>query len=680
MIALIDSIETKKRFSRERRQHFAPAVRREFRFAIETARAPLVRSWIDFAEQVVKIPEGNFEGEQYRVDNQPYARVVLEAFENQNIARFVLLGCVQSGKSFVGLVLPVAYHIAEMKESVILAAPTMQLAKKKWKREILPVFEKSPELRKLLPTTGSGSQGGVPDMIGFTNGTYLEFMSAGGGDEGRSSSTARIIVVTEVDKMDEATEASREADPIKQLESRAASFADRGRLYLECTVSIEDGRIWQEHKKGSEGEIHCPCYHCKKYVRLERKDFYGFEYDNPIDARDNGEFHCCKCGESINDEQRLWMQDRMVLVNRGQKVTKTGKVRGKFPKTLTQSIRWSAFDNRFWPNGFISRWEQERWWAKEQDSHDYDDFEKRQCQFMWGTFYDPGDLNDFKLDVAHIRRRFGDHDLTEGILPADTEFLTMGIDLGKTTCHWVLMAFRQSKAIHIPAYGAFTAPSDLEEAIDRALLNSLSVFRDEIIEPGFPVLGEDYRRKPQAIWVDAGYQTAVVHQFVRDCRDQLRDKAEEVTMRSNPYRPTFGRGKSQVNFGGTVTAYSHPVRKDNSTREIGNQWFSKVNREEKTVCNFFNADYWKVSVQKCLVTKIGEPGSISLYRSVRTTGSKNSVHTAIAHQFQNEQLKWVEKPGKGQVQEWIKTGQNHKLDAAAMAMAAGDKVGFKIVA
>lgn len=52
----------------------------------------------------------------------------------------------------------------------------------------------------------------------FVNGATLKFMSAGGGDK------------------------------ITQLEARTRAYGRLKRIYMECTVSTEQGRTWQEYQ------------------------------------------------------------------------------------------------------------------------------------------------------------------------------------------------------------------------------------------------------------------------------------------------------------------------------------------------------------------------------------------------------------------------------------------------
>lgn len=95
---------------------------------------------------------------------------------------------------------------------------------------------KASRYRDLMPRAGAGSRGGNVEAIKFRNGATLKFMSAGGGDAGRSAFTARVAILTELDKFDEAGGASRETDKVSQIIAKTDRFGSRRRIYGECTV------------------------------------------------------------------------------------------------------------------------------------------------------------------------------------------------------------------------------------------------------------------------------------------------------------------------------------------------------------------------------------------------------------------------------------------------------------
>jgi hypothetical protein len=577
---------------------------------------------------------------------------------------------------------PIAYHIAEVKERVILAGPTMDMVQDKWNFEVKPVFEASPYLSRLLPTSGRGSRGGISDEIRFTNGAVLKFMSAGGGDEKRSGFTARVVVITEVDKMDTAGMQSREADPIKQLEARTEHFDERKRIYLECTVSVEQGRIWQEYINGTQAVLMAPCPHCKSHISPERENFCGFEdCDNVIDAGLESSFHCPLCGEAISDKERRIMNLSAMPVYRGQSI-ENGVVVGDIPKTDTFSFRWSAFQNNFWSSLHIGKGEWQLKRAIDNDTDDVEDFEKRQTQFTWSKPFEPMDFNEFNLDATQVRRRVS-HSLPREIIPNDVAVvrqeckrrfvkttddimqLSVGVDIGKSTCWWFMLAGLEDGRLYVPSYGAFTGSDSHDANMELAVLNSLRVFRDEVIEPGFMINGTEDRMVPGQVLFDCGWLDNVICQFIR----------ESGPLRGSRYRAAFGRGRSQV----TARHYTHPAKKDQSIRDIGDQWSERYYTVEgkRIMKTMFNADHWKLWVQRALVAKPGEPGALTFYRASSKTASEHE-HAKISRHLTNETLERVNKPGKGIVEEWVKKGQNHWLDAAAMAAVGLDRLGYSI--
>jgi phage terminase large subunit GpA-like protein len=102
-------------------------------------------------------------------------------------------------------------------------------------------------------------------------------MSGGGGDKSRAGFTSRVVVITETDGMDQPGLTSREADKITQLEARTRAYGSRKRIYMECTVSTEQGRTWQEYTQGTQSRIVLPCPHCKAWVSPEREHLTGWQ-------------------------------------------------------------------------------------------------------------------------------------------------------------------------------------------------------------------------------------------------------------------------------------------------------------------------------------------------------------------------------------------------------------------
>jgi phage terminase large subunit GpA-like protein len=95
---------------------------------------------------------------------------------------------------------------------------------------------------------------------------------------------------------------------------------------------------------------------------------------------------------------------------------------------------------------------------------------------------------------------------------------------------------------------------------------------------------------------------------------------------------------------------------------------------DKIVKYNFDADYWKLKVQEWLRTAPGKKGSLVFFRA-----DHPNEHSQLSFHLAAEQLEDVQVPGKGLVKKWVKRGRNHWLDCAAMAAAALDYVGFRLV-
>ncbi len=337
-----------------------------------------IRSIREFAEAEIVLPSGPFQGERFRVARQPWTGLWLDAIDSGRWRRFNLTGCSQAGKTLLGIACPVLWHLFENRETIIYAAPTLEMASDKWQQDVLPVIEAS-QYRDLLPRSGAGSRGGTPTKIVFRHGPTLRFMTGGGGDKVRAGFTSRVVVITETDGLDEAGGSSREADKISQLEARTFAFGNRSRVYMECTTSTENGRTWKELKNGTDSRLSLPCPHCQAWVTPEREHLTGWtDAASATEAADLATLACPACGAAWNEAQRLDANLRARLVHKNQEVTGTGVVVGLEPRTPTLGFRFSSVNNCF---STMARVAEQEWASPRQT--DADLAEKSLRQFWW---------------------------------------------------------------------------------------------------------------------------------------------------------------------------------------------------------------------------------------------------------------------------------------------------------
>lgn len=619
-------------------------------FLLRRSRPARLRSMHAFAEQEIIIPDGPYKGRPFRCSRQPYSGLFLDAVDSGLWNRFVATGPTQSGKTTTCYVIPLLYHLFECGETVIGGIPDMYMALDKWTLDILPVIEAS-RYRELLPTTGVGSRGGMGKAIRFKNGAVLRWMTGGGGDKARAGFTSRVVVITETDGMDEPGAASREADKITQIEARTRAFGSRARIYMECTVSVEGGRTWRELKAGTDSSIAICCPRCQVFVVPERKHLTGWENaENELQAKQQARFHCPSCGAPWSDDERVQANQKALVVHRGQHIegrNGSAKVVGPLPETTTLGFRWDATNNLFVCAGDVGIDE----WSGAQ-SPDDENAEKELRQFVWALPYQPPalDLNPLTTH-ALVRRSVGE---IQGKVPADAVVLTIGVDLGKYLCHYMVVAWKADGSGHVVYYGRFEVASD-QLGIEKALLAALRQFRDEVCLIGFAHIGEE-NRLPDQVWVDAGWKPEVVYAFCNESGDRFR-ACRGFGTDSEPRR------------------YSRPRSTGNVICYIGDGYHVCKMHAHRAYLFEVDADQWKSFVHARLNTPVGEPGSLTLYQALPREHFSLSKHLTAERQVEE----FV--PGRGTLVKWQRLRRNnHWFDALYLAAAAAHLCGVRLVA
>lgn len=624
----------------------SPEVRDEFGWFFRQARAPRLRGMRRFAEEEIIIPDGPFEGRRFSCDRQPYTRLWFDAVDSGRWNRHCATGPTQSGKTLSCFVIPTLYHLFEVGETVICGVPTDEVAADKWDVDLLPAIEQS-RYRDLLPSRGAGSKGGKATTIRFKNGATLKFMSGGGSDKKRAAFTSRVLVVTETDGLDEAGEASREADKLKQLEGRTRAFGSRKRVYLECTVSLETARTWREYQAGTASQIVLRCPGCRAWVCPERDDLVGWQdADEHAEARERSAFACPECGQFWSEAEREAANAGAKLLHKGQSIDRRGRISGSPPRSDTLGFRWSAVHNLFVAAGDVGGDE----WRAARDP-DEDNAEKEMLQFVWARPYQPPQIELTPLSSEAVRRRA--RGWRKGMVPEGTQVLTAGIDLGKWSGHWVLLAWMPEVRLHLCEYGIFDVHSE-ELGVERGILQALREFR-ELVEAGWP--SETGHRIPEQVWIDSGYQKDPVYAFCREAGGR--------------YRPTKGYGAGQRRR----SVYAPPRQKSNVVRLISEGYHLTRERADRIDLIHVDANHWKSWLQERLSTPAAEPGALTLYEATSA-----GEHIKISKHFTAEKEVEEFEPGRGVVTRWETVSrQNHWFDAAYLACAAGHFAGERLV-
>jgi phage terminase large subunit GpA-like protein len=544
----------------------------------------------DWAEEHIRLSSGPHAGRRYRHDRHPVSRPWFDALESKRWQRYAITGPGQNGKSLLGFVIPVCYTLFELRETVFVGIPDMRLAGEKWQVDFLPTIKAS--FPAMLPRKGAGSRdGAIKDSVTFTNGSRLKFMSAGQGDAGLAGPTTKNLVLTEVDKYDTAREISREADPIRQMEARTNAFRDYGRqIWMECTVSIPEGRIWQEVTRGTDTRLYHPCPHCGAWTTWERSHLAGWQdAADEFAAADAAEWVCPECGATFGESERRAMFGRTVAAHRGQEITPAGEVVGPLPRTETFGLRWSAFDNPFVRTARLGQDEWITGRAINQDSA-----ERAARQFIWAIPYEPEDTDVLRLDATVLATR--QHATKRAEVPEGCLGVVLGVDTGKRALHWSAHAVLADESDVIIEYGVQAVECD-RLGVTNGLIDAFGKLNTYWQQGWRDSAGKTWQ--PAHVWIDSGWaeHQAAVYAFCKAAGSKC-------------YKPTKG-GTDQA--GRYSWTYKAPRAKTKEIRYIGRSMHSSYQKAHGISLMLVGSDYWKAEFHARLKMPAADAGSIRLY-------------------------------------------------------------------
>lgn len=621
---------------------------------IRGAKAPRMRTMREFAEQDVVLPDGPYEGRRFKVERQPYTGLWFDGVDSGAWNRCVATGPTQSGKTLCAFVIPILYHLFEVKESVICGIPDLNMATDKWRIDLLPVLRRS-RFADLLPAAGSGSRGGKVVTIDFKHGPVLRFMSGGGGDKQRAGFTSRVVVITEADGMDVSGGSSREADKITQLEARTRAYGPLARVYMECTASVEEGRIWRELQAGTNSRPALPCPKCHAFVSPDRGDLMGFQdAETIIDARQAAAFICPACKAAWTDLDRILANRQAILLHGGQAAARDKRFRsglrieGPAPRTDTFSFRWSAVNNLFNGADDVSA---DEWRAAR--AVDEDNAERELTQFVWALPYKPPQLDTTPLDANALAKRVSKY--PRGLVPSEADVLTMHVDLGKWLAHYMVTAWKMDGTGWVIDYDVVEIHTD-RLGVEKATYAALQEVRDRC-EAGW-ARSDDEPRKPDQVWIDSGWSESkdAVWSFCRQAGDR--------------FRAVMGRGEGQQ----YPQTYRRPKRTGAIVVFVGEEFHVSRLRDARTYLVEVNADYWKSWSHERLQAPIDAPGSLLLFNAVANEHLKLSKHLTAERKVEE----WI--AGKGTVIRWERIRRaNHWLDNLYNCCAAAYLCGVRLI-
>ena len=593
-----------------------------------------IRDIITFAREEVVLAEGPREDQRFNPGWAPFSKIVLQALENKSnlFKQAAIIAPAQSGKTLLCQGVKALYDTCELRIPIGYGGPTDDTVVASWNANMKPIIEKS-KFKNLFPTEGAGSKSGVARNMQLKNGVQIYMFGGGGSDAQRSGKTVRNVIITEVDKMDEPGQSSREADPIRQIIARTFSYGEESFSILECTVSNKDGRIWLEYyKRGSGGCVFIRCPHCRNWIYPEREFFVGWQEAKDVrEAGKNASYACQKCGVLWNESDRLAAQQEPVLIHRKQEIDSDGKISGLAPEEWTDKlgIRWNWMNVPMEMVSMAQVAAQEWECANEDpDSRDRTNQEKELHQFRWAIPYEES-TDTRKLTVNLIHKHGGDHDKTE--IPPHSQFQVAAIDIQMRWCYWTVYGYAVTK-------GGLTAWF-IDYGIERFLPDGR-----EHEEPSEGQVKGGLDRSVQTILeynplhigVDINYYTNLVTRWVDERKGKLR--------------PLVGRGTNQF---GSMTRGGKTGKKIDVPQACSHFADARLQNSGDIIL-FLNVDELKSDFQGRFFIPQGENGCIYLFRQIADFGTYARHLTA-----EHEEVTWV--PGKGWQKKWKQLKKRNDL-------------------
>jgi len=255
--------------------------------------------------------------------------------------------------------------------------------------------------------------------------------------------------------------------------------------------------------------------------------------------------------------------------------------------------------------------------------------------------------------------------LERGVVPAGTEHITVGVDIGGRLIHWVVIACRGNMIgsvidygthpVHSPTVGKLTSPEN-KESVEAAIFTALEELRDRFDEALYPEQGAaNVFKSIDVIGIDSGWMPDPVYVFCSQTKEAR-------------YRPVKGFGTS------TKMGKYRPPRHRKGPRLSGNHWHAAPLKNYGIWLYHLDADYFKIQVQNGFQTPGQKSGSLELF------GTEPVIHKEFGQQTCAEA--WVREfiPPKGWVEGFVtKYHHNHFLDSASIAASCANMLGHQII-
>jgi phage terminase large subunit GpA-like protein len=391
------------------------AVLREF-----AAPPPLI-SVSDWAEaNRILSAKDSAEPGPYRVNRTPYARLPMDCLSQHSpIEEVVLMWGAQTSKTTIGMNW-LGYLIDANPGPIMIAQPTIDMAKRFSRQRLAPMLEESPALRRKVRENRSRDDANTTLLKEFAGG----FMAVAGANSaaGLRSMPVRDLFLDEVDGYP--LDVDGEGDPCMLAEARQSTFARRKRLRTSTPTTKGISRVEAAYLGADQCQYHVPCPHCGGLQVLEwgADKPHGIKWDKLPDGspdRDTVRYVCAVHGCEIREHHKSTMLRDAALGGGAQWVAgnpgaQGGRVRSFHLSSLYAPLGWLTWAQ------LADEWHKASTASRAGDPSLLRVFVNTR---LAETYEDGGD----KADEHALRRRAADYPLRT--VPHGGLVLTAGVDV-----------------------------------------------------------------------------------------------------------------------------------------------------------------------------------------------------------------------------------------------------------
>lgn len=552
---------------------------------------------------------------RYSCDLTPYARDVMDAFNDDSVEEVTVMKSVQVGMTEVALNI-LGYMVDEDPSPTLYVMPTENDIRGIAAARLRQMIDLSDRL-SLHKTDALNDLRGI--LWSFDN-MDVKF-GWSDSDASLASMPCRVAILDELAKYHN-SKTKIGADRVDLARKRTQTFWNRKIIKLS-TPEDETDLLVREYRSSDQRRLWVPCPHCGTYAPLVfPRDGQGHRFHYPdVDAEEIRRgglayFECVSCAAPILEKHRRAMVAAGVFCPEGNKVAAGGVVVGGMPSTAFRGFHiWSAY-SPFVPWGSIAY----EWITSQSD------LEKLKS-FVNNTLGEPWEEKAKHVEVDRLRESVGQ--LERGVVPARGRVLTMAADVQADYLLYEVRAWAGAEENWLVQYGRVETFGELAM---------------RVLEHQWPVeQGQGATKRIQLALVDSGHRQDEVYAF---CRQQNKNQRREVV------RPSKGVDRLRGGAPYQLTG-------------IDKDFAGKPLPGSTQLCSFVNL-YFKDRLArlmqpdsgKChLPAEVGEDWFVQITSEHKVTIRKGGLTTK----------RWVLKPHRT---------ENHYWDCAVMNLVAADLLGL----